>query len=163
MIGSTLDIDDVKSGIRRCFTHEILADAPSEEEREILIKSFMGGAGATLQEKDWKNLTRHTAGLSPLDLKSLAAEACTSAALSISNKSFLSGKENGRVDGKSTKIPLPVMDVRHVDEAIASVREKTASDIGAPKIPSVKWEDVGGLENVKLGILDTGMFLSPYI
>lgn len=36
------------------------------------------------------------------------------------------------------------------------MRQRTATEIGAPKIPDVKWEDVGGLEDVKRAILDTG-------
>ena len=31
-----------------------------------------------------------------------------------------------------------------------------ATDIGAPAIPNVTWQDVGGLEDVKRAILDTG-------
>ena len=38
-----------------------------------------------------------------------------------------------------------------LDEARASYSE----NIGAPKIPSVSWDDVGGLADVKADILDT--------
>jgi hypothetical protein len=49
-----------------------------------------------------------------------------------------------------------VVDERHLFKALDAVRARTATDIGAPRIPSVKWEDVGGLEEVKAAILDTG-------
>jgi hypothetical protein len=41
------------------------------------------------------------------------------------------------------------------DIALANARASHSASIGAPKIPSVSWDDVGGLENVKSEILDT--------
>ncbi len=49
-----------------------------------------------------------------------------------------------------------MLEERHLSQALDAVRQRTATDIGAPKIPSVKWEDVGGLEDVKRAVLDTG-------
>lgn len=48
------------------------------------------------------------------------------------------------------KVGLPEM-----EGTLEAVRKRVAMDIGAPKIPKVKWDDVGGLENVKKAILDT--------
>ncbi|KAJ7543100.1 hypothetical protein O6H91_09G025100 [Diphasiastrum complanatum] len=45
--------------------------------------------------------------------------------------------------------------VGDVDQAFERVKLRTASAIGTPKVPNVKWEDVGGLEDVKKAILDT--------
>lgn len=41
------------------------------------------------------------------------------------------------------------------DVALAKVRTSYSESIGAPKIPNVSWDDVGGLANVKSDILDT--------
>ena len=41
------------------------------------------------------------------------------------------------------------------DVALAKVRASYSESIGAPKIPNVTWDDVGGLANVKSDILDT--------
>ena len=41
------------------------------------------------------------------------------------------------------------------DVALTKVRASYSESIGAPKIPSVSWDDVGGLANVKSDILDT--------
>eukprot|EP00803_Ostreobium_quekettii_P000394 evm.model.scf_50.5 EVM.evm.TU.scf_50.5 scf_50:124092-132107(-) len=43
----------------------------------------------------------------------------------------------------------------HVDKALERIREHVALEVGAPKIPDVSWEDVGGLEEAKKAILDT--------
>lgn len=41
------------------------------------------------------------------------------------------------------------------NEALEKARSSYSESIGAPKIPSVTWDDVGGLANVKSDILDT--------
>lgn len=41
------------------------------------------------------------------------------------------------------------------EAALDRVQKRTARDVGAPQIPNVQWEDVGGLENVKKVILET--------
>lgn len=41
------------------------------------------------------------------------------------------------------------------DLALAKARASYSESIGAPKIPNVSWDDVGGLANVKSDILDT--------
>jgi hypothetical protein len=43
----------------------------------------------------------------------------------------------------------------HLDAALGEARKRTAQDLGAPKVPQVKWDDVGGLEHVKKAILET--------
>ncbi|KAK2076807.1 hypothetical protein QBZ16_005033 [Prototheca wickerhamii] len=52
-------------------------------------------------------------------------------------------------------LALAPITVPALQSAIERVRGMAAADVGAPKIPSVKWEDVGGLEDVKRAILDT--------
>jgi peroxin-6 len=39
--------------------------------------------------------------------------------------------------------------------ALAEARESHSESIGAPKIPNVSWEDIGGLAHVKSDIMDT--------
>lgn len=41
------------------------------------------------------------------------------------------------------------------NSAIEKARTSFSRDIGAPSIPKVSWNDVGGLANVKQDILDT--------
>lgn len=42
-----------------------------------------------------------------------------------------------------------------LDTALNKARISYAESIGAPKIPNVTWDDVGGLASVKVDILDT--------
>lgn len=50
------------------------------------------------------------------------------------------------------QIPLIAADF---DLALGKARDSYSESIGAPKIPTVSWDDVGGLAHVKTDILDT--------
>ncbi|KAK9789367.1 hypothetical protein WJX73_003724 [Symbiochloris irregularis] len=43
----------------------------------------------------------------------------------------------------------------HLLQALGGLRERAASALGTPQIPNVRWEDVGGLAEVKAAILET--------
>ena len=176
LIACATDPDDVPSALRRCFTHEIAVAAPDVGGRESLLRSFMGGAGVGLDDDDWADMARHTAGLLPRDLKSFAADACAAAAVGVLSPSTTTtpvldtlllvngGGDNdddndndSEVTGVNDTLPIvaPPLGDLHISAALNNARERMATDIGAPKIPNVLWDDVGGLEDVKSSILDT--------
>ena len=159
VIGCAPSVDDVGAGIRRCFTHEVACEAPETADRQLLLRSYLRSAGKTLSDDSWSNLVRHTAGLFPLDLKSMAAEACACAALEACTDVEDVMDKSTRVSEESfltSAVQAQYIEERHIESSITCVRERTATDIGAPRIPNVQWDDVGGLEDVKLAILDTG-------
>jgi len=49
-------------------------------------------------------------------------------------------------------IPLTAGDF---EIALGKARESYSESIGAPKIPNVSWDDIGGLAHAKSDILDT--------
>ena len=59
-IATTSDPDDVEPGIRRCFTHEILADAPDADGRRMLLDSFLSNARreCSIEARDIDNMVR---------------------------------------------------------------------------------------------------------
>lgn len=163
IIGTVSDIDSVDPGIRRCFTHELEADAPESQERRLLLESFFGKIRQNIEDDTLDEIVQHTAGLMPLELKNVAAEACASATLALHENdmsTMVASHSTAEPKGNDTRVTIPSFTRSCVDSAIVSVRQKTATDIGAPKIPNVQWNDVGGLEDVKLGILDTGTYTS---
>lgn len=52
----------------------------------------------------------------------------------------------------SSRVPITAADF---EKALSKARESYSESIGAPKIPAVSWDDVGGLAHVKSDILDT--------
>lgn len=47
------------------------------------------------------------------------------------------------------------MTAKDIESALNEARTAYSDSIGAPKIPDVKWEDVGGLAEVRKEILET--------
>ena len=167
-MGCTTDIDAVPARIRRCFTHEFSISAPNKQERECLLRGFMKSAGENLDDKDWETMARHTAGLLSKDLEILAADACAAAAVtahtseSIVNNllNVLENKGKSKMETSANRLCLEhdekiSLEQCHITTALEAARERMATDIGAPRIPDVRWGDVGGLDNVKDHILDT--------
>ena len=155
-IATAPSADDVENGIRRCFTHEIAANAPDADDRRLLLKSFLEHIESKdINNSTIENMVQHTAGLLPLELKNVAAEACASSVLQVYPDIRGQLMTSGQNMTNSMDVQVTPFTEEHIQNSIVSVRQKTADDIGAPKIPDVKWDDVGGLEDVKLGILDT--------
>lgn len=162
LIASAPTAEDVAPPLRRCFTHEVKLDAPDHGGRRQLVESYVGTAGTSLSPEALDDLARHTAGLLPRDLRSLAAEACSAAALQVLRPveavaaAITSGSEAADFDEHAAD-QLPSLQEQHLTAALDHARLRTADDIGAPKIPNVRWDDVGGLEDAKRAILDTGV------
>jgi peroxin-6 len=50
--------------------------------------------------------------------------------------------------------PEVALTAADLNVALGKTRESFSESIGAPKIPAVSWDDVGGLAHVKTDILD---------
>lgn len=134
-------------------------------------------------ERVAKTIASQTAGTVPRDLQAIVADAGASMVLKTldnnGEREHLNevtcegslqcwGKKEGKksceirsqrdesVDNFSQTIQEPIeLSVADVEKAFERFKSRMASGLGAPKVPNVKWEDVGGLEDVKKAILDT--------
>jgi len=52
-------------------------------------------------------------------------------------------------------LSIATLSAADFETALAEARDSHSESIGAPKIPNVSWEDIGGLAHVKSDILDT--------
>jgi hypothetical protein len=96
------------------------------------------------------SLAIKTAALVPMHLIDLCIRAESSA------------QDRYETFSSSTAIPMSDLELAGMginmadfDNALAEVRGNFSDSIGAPKIPNVGWDDVGGLLDVKNDILDT--------
>lgn len=182
-VASCNDVDKVSDALRLMITFQINLSVPSEEERskifEYLLQSEGCGSGLDIAPDEFEDsvqfeskldslqlpfslrtdiskqtLALKSAGLTPPDLKSIIKMAKQ---ISLKRHVALS---------KTAKIPLDkllrignggtvLLDSEDFDKAINDARDQFSDSIGAPKIPNVKWEDIGGLDLVKDEILDT--------
>ncbi|KAK9142986.1 hypothetical protein Syun_012386 [Stephania yunnanensis] len=167
--------EGLPSSIIRCFSNEISMGPLSEEQRMELLSqslqsvytwsSFEASSLCIMFVVGLANLVKdivgQTSGFMPRDVHALIADA---SANSISSLHNIEGRDSGDISSGPFKFNLdnttqePVLENlggEDMTRALERSKKRNASALGAPKVPSVKWEDVGGLEDVKKSILDT--------
>jgi len=103
-----------------------------------------------MQDVSIPALAIRTAALVPVHLIDLCMRAVSAA------------QDRYQTFSSTTSIPMSDLELAGVginmadfDQALSEVRGNFSDSIGAPKIPNVGWDDVGGLVDVKNDILDT--------
>jgi len=160
IIATTTEVDKVPDGVRSLFTHELEMNAPDEGEREGILRDIVDSQGVSLgPDVDLGGVAVKTAALVAGDLvdvvdralvarrtrlEDLAAHATDLESLVTVRDVQVSGGPSGRSLIKAD-----------FDVAVDHARKNFADAIGAPKIPNVTWDDVGGLSNVKDAVMET--------
>jgi len=160
LIATTTEIENIPDGVRALFTHELEVSAPDEGEREEILRRSVDSRTINLaHDDDLAAIAIKSAALVAGDLvdiieRALVArqnrlEQLTSKSSPVDSDSLVrdvlvSGRENARCVIRAD-----------FDIAVEAARKNFADAIGAPKIPNVSWNDVGGLENVKDAVMET--------
>lgn len=160
MVATTTEVDKIPDGVRGLFTHELEMNAPDEWEREGILRGILDDQPVALApEVDLSAVAVKTAALVAGDLVDVVDRALVA--------------RNSRLEklaSASSTLDTPVI-VRDLlvaggpagrclikadfDLAVDAARKNFADAIGAPKIPNVSWDDVGGLTNVKDAVMET--------
>ncbi|KAJ5780676.1 hypothetical protein N7457_005836 [Penicillium paradoxum] len=161
VIATTTDVETIPEGIRSLITHEFEMGAPEEKEREGILRNAVAERSIKLSaDVELGTVALKTAALVAGDLVDVVERAA--------------GARTARLEGlaeASKKISGSDVFVRDVllaggdgargvtkadfDAAVEAARKNFADSIGAPKIPNVGWDDVGGLTNVKDALVET--------
>jgi len=160
LVATTTEIDKIPDGVRGLFTHELEMNAPDEWEREGILRSILDDQPVALApDVDLSGVAVKTAALVAGDLmdvvdRALVARNARLEALASSSSDYdtvvtvrdvlVAGGPSGRCLTKAD-----------FDLAVDAARKNFADAIGAPKIPNVGWDDVGGLTNVKDAVMET--------
>ena len=162
IIMTTTDLEKIPEGIRSLCTHELEVSAPDETDRECILKEIIQIRGLRLSfDVDLAAIAVKTAALVAGDLVDVVERALVarhdrlerlssdSSSVYDDSKEILSRDiiVSGGAACFVTKADFEV--------AIEAARKNFADAIGAPKIPNVSWEDVGGLSNVKDAVMET--------
>ncbi|KAI9870381.1 MAG: peroxisomal assembly protein, partial [Pleopsidium flavum] len=162
VVATTTELDKVSEGVRGLFTHELEMSAPDEEEREALLSEIIQGKGVRLApDVDLTATAVKTAALVAGDLVDVVERAIVAKQARLEKLAVLATKQ-----ANSTTITLRDVQLAggdgvncvvkaDLDIAVDAARKNFADAIGAPKIPNVSWEDVGGLTNVKDAVMET--------
>jgi peroxin-6 len=160
LIATTTEVDKIPDGIRGLFTHELELTAPDESEREGILQSIVDNQPIPLApEVELSSVAVKTAALVAGDLVDVVDRAVVARNLRLENLASSSSE---------TDSPITVRDVLvaggpagrcltkpDFEIAVEAARRNFADAIGAPKIPNVGWDDVGGLTNVKDAVIET--------
>ena len=143
VIGTVDDAEACPSALRALFPETIELRPPSEPVRAQLLRMALETCepGADV---DVHALAVQTAALLTDDLRDVVDRA-----------RLASIQRLGAAGTSDLVAARPVVSAADLDDALAAVRARYSESIGAPKIPNVTWDDVGGLAHVKHEILDT--------
>lgn len=162
LIATTTEIENISDGVRSLFTHELEIMAPDEGEREGTLQDIVDDRAIRLG---------HNVDLASIAVKTAALVAGN--LVDIVDRAVVARRDRlkklvtkGSLEGEGTEVLVRDVlvsggeDARCVtkadfDLAVEAARKNFADAIGAPKIPNVSWDDVGGLTNVKDAVMET--------
>ncbi|XP_060104162.1 peroxisome biogenesis factor 6 isoform X2 [Heteronotia binoei] len=152
VVGTTSRLRDVPADLQTAFLHEVKMEAPSEEQRKAMLSMLTEGLPLG-REVSLSKLAQQSAGFVLGDFCALLSHSSRAACTRIQNSSFPGGlSKEEEHDFCAAGFPLLAEDF---SVALDKVHDAHSQAVGAPKIPSVFWQDVGGLQDVKKEILDT--------
>ncbi|XP_075605638.1 peroxisome biogenesis factor 6 isoform X2 [Balearica regulorum gibbericeps] len=152
VIGTTCKPQDVPTDVQTAFLHEVKIKAPSEEQRRSML-SMLTASLPLGKEVSLSKLARRTAGFVLGDFCALLSHSSRAACTRIQALSFPGGLSE-EVERDFCTAGFPVLE-EDFSVALDQLHDAHSQAVGAPKIPSVSWQDVGGLQEVKKEILDT--------
>ena len=163
MVATTTDIDSIPDEVRGLFTHELEHAAPDEGEREGTLREIVQTRNIRLaNDVDLGAIAIKSAALVAGDLVDIVERATVARQDRMDSLIRRNIDKDKRfhqiltrdllVSGGETACCVTKSDF---DMAVDAARKNFADTIGAPKIPNVSWDDVGGLENVKDAVMET--------
>ncbi|XP_075782016.1 peroxisome biogenesis factor 6 isoform X2 [Pelodiscus sinensis] len=152
VVATTCRPRDVLADVQTAFLHELTVPAPSEEQRRAILSALTAGLPLG-KDVSLARLARRSAGFVLGDFCALLAQASRAACSRILTSSFPGGlSEDEERDFCAAGFPVLAEDF---NVALDQLHEAHLQAAGAPKIPAVTWQDVGGLQEAKKEILDT--------
>ncbi|KAK3394195.1 P-loop containing nucleoside triphosphate hydrolase protein [Podospora didyma] len=160
LIATTTEVEKVPDGIRALFTHELEMNAPDEGEREGILRTVLDTRGVALDpEVDLSGVALKTAALVAGDLVDVVERALVAQRARLEQLSEKSTTEERSVTVRDVQVAggsaASGLTKQDFEVAVDAARKNFADAIGAPKIPNVTWDDVGGLNNVKEAVTET--------
>ena len=163
LVATTTDLDKVSESARSLFTHEFEISAPDEGERKGILGSILQDRGIRLAyDVDLGSIAIKTAALVAGDLEDVVDRAFVARQERLEKLAGIcrTSRDNSPrfllrdilVSGGTSVSCVTKADFEF---AVDAARKNFADAIGAPKIPNVSWDDVGGLTNVKDAVMET--------
>ena len=163
LISTTTELEKVSDSVRALVTHELEIAAPDEGEREGILRNIVNESGMRLgYDVDLASVAMKTAALVTGDLVDIVERARNAR----QDRLEKLAKQASKKSGNSSQVlvrdvlisggdSIRCVSKADFDIAVDAARKNFSDSIGAPKIPNVSWDDVGGLETVKDAVMET--------
>ncbi|XP_051710697.1 peroxisome biogenesis factor 6 isoform X3 [Oryctolagus cuniculus] len=162
VVATTSRAQDLPADIQTAFPHELEVPVLSEGQRLSILRALTAHLPLG-QEVNLAQLARRCAGFVAGDLCALVAHSSRAACTRIRNSGSswglcssrsLPGGWSEEDEGELCAAGFPLL-AEDFGQALEQLQTAHSRAVGAPKIPSVSWHDVGGLQEVKREILET--------
>ena len=150
-VASAAKADNVPASMRNLFTHEVEVPLPDRPTREAALRHIIFGQqhGRIADDVRFDDVAQRSAGRTLAELRGLVARAGKCGLERVMDEVNALEGEDSYIDAALAKIGRA-----DFDEALARMPRLASLDINAPKVPNVRWEDIGGLEDAKQEIRD---------
>ncbi|XP_008064331.1 peroxisome biogenesis factor 6 isoform X2 [Carlito syrichta] len=152
VVATTSRAQDLPADVQTAFPHELEVSMLSEGQRLSIMRALTAHLPLG-QEVNLAQLARRCAGFVVRDLYALLTHSSRAACTRIKN-SGLAGSLSEEDEGELCAAGFPLL-AEDFAQALEQLQAAHSQAVGAPKIPSVSWHDVGGLQEVKKEILET--------
>ncbi|XP_057554870.1 peroxisome biogenesis factor 6 isoform X2 [Hippopotamus amphibius kiboko] len=152
VVATTSRAQDLPADVHTAFPHELEVPVLSEGQRLRILQALTAHLPLG-QEVNLAQLARRCAGFVVGDLYALLAHSSRAACARIKNSGWAGGLSE-EDEGELCAAGLPLL-AEDFGQALEQLQAAHSQAVGAPKIPSVSWHDVGGLQEVKKEILET--------
>jgi len=159
VMATTTEIDQLPDSLRSIFTHELEVSAPDETERHGLLHNIILSRGLALShDVSLSSIALKSAALVAGDLVDIVERAVTARLTRLESLLTTNAPPNSTPLLRDILLSTPsahTLTPTDFSTALTHARASFATSIGAPRIPSVAWSDVGGLATVKSAIMET--------
>ncbi|KAG0147399.1 hypothetical protein CROQUDRAFT_106465 [Cronartium quercuum f. sp. fusiforme G11] len=145
VVGTTTDREKLSPALESLFKRSLELLAPTSEARDTILNNLF--ARDNLGPGVAQLLHSGTASLVAKDLVAIATYSRAAAV-----RRTLSSRTTVSDIAGAGGVVLCTQDVSH---ALARARTAYTASLGAPTIPDVRWEDIGGLSSVREAVLET--------
>ncbi|KAJ2470332.1 peroxisomal assembly protein [Coemansia sp. RSA 2322] len=157
VVASTSQPDKLPTSLATVFYHEVELAVPDERTRLALLTDIAKCCLPLAPDTDMAYVAQQTASFVARDLDMLVkrAEGRAWRRLQTQAAAETSGTAGMALCTRDLLLSGQMITREDLLGALADARASMSASLGVPKIPNVKWEDVGGLADAKKDILDT--------
>ncbi|XP_006860531.1 PREDICTED: peroxisome assembly factor 2 isoform X2 [Chrysochloris asiatica] len=152
VVATTSRAQDLPVDVQTAFPQELEVPVLSEGQRLSILQALTTHLPLG-QEVNLAQLAQHCAGFVVGDLYALLTHSSRAACTRIKNLGLASGWSE-EDEGELCAAGFPLL-AEDFGQALEQLQAAHSQAVGAPRIPSVSWQDVGGLQDVKKEILET--------